>query len=326
MTLCNSTRVSQLAKVGNVFLLIGALFYPGSGVGAENSDPRLFECPRGSEPDAAAAAKLMQAPWNTEGLACGASTYVAIANQGPADTQLQFAALRANERYMYYLDRIILYELGYLINWYVDDVPEEKKLNAPMRALIAAQEEQGKLIQHLRSQSIESPELDYFEAQTRGVSAQALPLLQAAVIGDPPLLAGAAHAMLAETYYALPDVLGGDLGRAITMMQAARERAPDNPRFSRILAGYLLDEGKPDKAASLLRALMALKPAEPELQLYADQLRSAAEMAKRLNDMPLSEELATQREQMLKQHPYLQTRKVVSAMGHFGSNDPLEEK
>lgn len=290
-----------------------------------HADSRIYGCPEGAAEDLGAARELLQKPWDTAGLACGAQLYIAAADSNSGDTAGQLAALRANERYMYYLDKVVLYELGYLINWYVDDVPEEKKLNAPMRAMLAAQQEQRRLVSRLRDAQVISPELDYFDAQTLGVSADAQPLLRKAVSADPPALAGAAHALQAEIYYALPDILGGDLDEAVTLMRAASERAPHNPRYSRILAGYLLDLNRQDEARATLRGLLELTPEPPGLQLQADQLRSAAELAARLGDPQLAGALGDARDGILRQHPYLQNRKVVSAMGHFGSNDPREE-
>ena len=289
------------------------------------ADSRVFGCPNDTAFDLATAEILLQKPWDTEGLACGAQLYIADADKSPDDSAAQLAAMRANERYMYYLDKIVLYELGYLINWYVDDVPEEKKLNAPMRAMILAQQEQQRLVHRLREVNTPLAELDYFEAQTFGVSAQSQPLLLKAVTADSPSLAGAAHALLAETYYVLPDILGGDLEKAASMMDAARQRAPRNPRYSRILSGYLLDLGEAQQATTTLQNLLTLEPASSEMQIYADQLRSASELAGRMDKPNLSADLSRTRAELLAEHPYLQTRKVVSAMGHFGSNDPREE-
>ena len=288
------------------------------------ADSRIFACPQQGTADFAAADTLLQQPWDTVGLACGAQVYLEAADKNPGDPAAQLAALRANEHYMYYLDKIILYELGYLINWYVDDVPEEKKLNAPMRAMINAQQAQQGIVQRLRMAKYPSAELDYFEAQTLGVSAQAQPLLSKAVAADPPQLAGAAHAQLAETYYTLPDILGGDLEKAVAMMQAAQKRAAENPRYLRILSGYQLELYQSDQARATLSSLLRLGPEKPELQLFADQLRSAAELAIRMGESGLASELGATREKILAQHPYLQKRKVVSAMGHFGSNNPLD--
>ncbi|MEH6609683.1 MAG: hypothetical protein V7696_09960 [Halioglobus sp.] len=286
------------------------------------ADSRVFACPADTTFDMATAEILLQKPWDTEALACGAQLYIADADKSPDDIAAQLAAVRANERYMYYLDKIVLYELGYLINWYVDDVPEEKKLNAPMHAMILAQQEQLRLVRHMRDENRPSPELDYFEAQTLGVSAQAQPLLLKAVAADPHDLAGAAHAQLSETYYTLPDILGGDLNKAVSMMQAAGKRSPENPRYIRILSGYLSELDRDEQAISKLRSLLELTPTQSELQLYTDQLRSASELAKRMDESQLASQLNGTRQDLLDEHPYLQNRKVVSAMGHFGSNDP----
>jgi len=270
-----------------------------------------------------AAEILLNNTSDTSRLACGARVIIRIADDNPGDYEAQLSALRANARYIYYLDRIVLYELGYLISWYVTEVPEETKQNAPMIALIAAQKEQIRVLQQARDAGFDSPEMDYFTSLGIGPVAKALPLLKGVVAEDPQSLQGAAHALLAQTYYALPDMLGGDLDLAIAMMQAARERAPANPRFARLLAGYLLDIAKPDEAIAILKQFLTMKSGMAGWQLMADQLRLAADMAERIGDEGLADQLSKQRSKMFETHNFLQTRTVVSAMGHFGDKDPM---
>ena len=101
------------------------------------------------------AAELLDASYDTARLACAAKAIIAYADGHTSDYGAQLAALQANARYIYYLDRVILYELGYLIDWYVVEVPKDKKLNAPMIAMIAAQKEQVRLLQQARAAGFE---------------------------------------------------------------------------------------------------------------------------------------------------------------------------
>jgi predicted Zn-dependent protease len=128
---------------------------------------------------------------------------------------------------------------------------------------------------------------------------------------------------LAETYYALPDVVGGDLDLAIKMLRSASERAPDNPRYAQLLASYLLDQGQAEEASAILKEMLSMQTDMAGWQLLADQLRVAADMAKRIGDVGLAEQLDQRRAGMFEQHAFLQTRSVVSAMGHFGTNNPM---
>jgi len=271
------------------------------------------------------AVELLKHTYDTTKLACGAQIMTGFADDNTGDYETQLEALRANARYIYYLDRIVLYELGYLISWYVTEVPEETKLNAPMIALLAAQKEQMRILQQARDAGFDSAEMNYYESLGIGPVAKALPLLKGVVAEDPPGLNGAAHALLAQTYYALPDMVGGDLDLAIAMMRAARERAPDNPRFSRLLAGYLLDIEQPDESTAILGQFLSMQPGMEGWQLMADQLRLAADMAKRIGDEGLANQLTRQRSEMFETHDALQTRTVVSAMGHFGDKDPMAD-
>ena len=294
---------------------------------AENSG---FDCAAAmvgsAEQQQQAAAALLNDSYDTAKLECAAKTIIAWADSHVTDYGAQFAALQANARYIYYLDRIVLYELGYLIDWYVVEVPKEKKLNEPMRALIAAQTEQQRILQQARQAGFDTAELNYYESLGIGPNAKALPLLQSVVAEDPPSLRGAAHALLAETYYALPDIAGGDLDQAIGLMRTAWQRAPDNPLYARLLAGYLLDKGQAEEARAILAQIPAMDAGPGGLQLQADQLRAASDLAERIGDANLARQLSSRRESMLAAHPHLQKRGVVSAMGHFGDKDPMENQ
>jgi tetratricopeptide (TPR) repeat protein len=272
-----------------------------------------------------AAVELLNHTYDTSKLACGTQVLTRIADEATGDYDTQLAALHANATYIYYLDRIVLYELGYLISWYVTEVPMETKLNAPMIALMAAREEHLRLLKQARDAGFDTAELDYYEGLSLGPVANALPILKDVVAKDPKNLYGAAHALLAETYYVLPDLVGGDLDLAITSMQAAVDRAPGNPRYARLLAGYLLDIDKTDEATTILKRIMSMESGMAGWQLQADQLRIAAGLAERIGDKGLAEQLTKQREVTLKAHPMLQTRTVVSAMGHFGDKDPMAD-
>jgi hypothetical protein len=306
--------------------VISLLGFFASMAQAENS---AFDCAAamaGSpEQQQQVAAELLNASYDTAKLACAANALSALAGSRASDYAAHLSALQANARYMYYLDRIILFELGYLIDWYVVEVPKEKKLNEPMIAMIAARERQERTLREARSAGFDTAEVKFFESLIIGPNAKALPLLQAVVAEDPPSLHGAAHALLAETYYALPDIAGGDLDLAVDVMRAARHRDETNPLYARLLAGYLLDTAQVDEARSILQHILAMQADAGGLQLRADQLQAASDLATRIGDAGLAQQLAAQREQLFEDYPYLQRRSVVSAMGHFGDKDPMED-
>jgi hypothetical protein len=293
---------------------------------AENSG---FDCAAAmvgsAEQQQQLAAELLDASWDTAKLVCATNALSALADSRANDYAAYLSALQANARYMYYLDRIILFELGYLIDWYVVEVPKEKKLNEPMIAMIAARERQERTLQQARAAGFDTGELKYFESLIIGPNAAALPLLQATVAEDPQSLRGAAHALMAETHYALPDIAGGDLRLAIETMRAARQRDPDNPLYARLLAGYLLDTAEDGEARSILHEILTMQADTDGLQLRADQLQAASDLATRIGDAELGQQLSAQREKMFEDYPYLQKRSVVSAMGHFGDKDPMKD-
>lgn len=319
------TTAGAFSKAVSLMVLLSGLH----AVSANAEENAGFSCESAIGGRAAeremAALELLHHTYDTSKLECGAKILTSIADADPADYDAQLAALQANATYMYYLDRIVLYELGYLISWYVTEVPMETKLNAPMIALMAARKEHLRLLKQAREAGFDTAELDYYEGVSLGPVAKALPVLQEVVAKDPKNLHGAAHALLAETYYVLPDLVGGDLDLAITSMRAATQKAPGNPRYARLLAGYLLDVDKTDEATALLKGIMSMEPGMPGWQLQADQLRIAAGLAERIGDRHLAKQLTEQREGMLKAHPMLQTRTVVSAMGHFGDKDPMAD-
>ena len=171
-----------------------------------------------------AADELLNHTYDTSRLECGADIMITFADANPGNYDAQLSALQANALYTYYVDRIVLYELGYLISWYVTEVPEETKQNGPMIALLAAREEQMRLLQQARDAGLNTTELDYYEARAIGPHANALPLLKGTVAEDPQGLHGAAHALLAETYYTLPDIVGGDLDLAVRQRECGGNR------------------------------------------------------------------------------------------------------
>jgi hypothetical protein len=311
------------------FSIILVLLFGLQPVHATQAKDGIFNCATASagssQQKRKAASELLNHTYDTSKLACGAHIMTGFADANASDYDVLLSALQANALYVYYLDRIVLYDLGYLISWYVTEVPEETKQNAAMIALIAARKEQMRILQQARNAGLDSTEMDYYEALVIGPHANSLPLLIGTVAEDPRGLNGAAHALLAETYYTLPDIVGGDLELAISMMRAARERAPDNPRYTRLLAGYLVDIEQPDEVRSNLQELLSMQSGMSGWQLQADQLRAAAGLAERIGDTGLAEQLSKQRSAMLEAHPFLQNRKVVSAMGHFGDKDPMAE-
>lgn len=272
-----------------------------------------------------AANELLKHSYDISRLNCGANILIAIADEHPTDGSAQLSALKANARNIFYHDSIVLYQLGYLISWYVTEVPAETKLNAPMIALITAQQEQLRVLQQAKEAGVDAAKLGYYDSLAVGPVSQALPKLKPVVAADPPELNGAAHALLAQTYYTLPDMLGGDLDLAVDMMRAARERSPSDPRYARLHATYLLDVEQADEAITILKQILAMDPVMSGWQLQADELRVARQMADRIGDKKLAEQLLVQRNNMLTEHPYLQTRKTVSAMGHFGDKDPMAD-
>jgi tetratricopeptide (TPR) repeat protein len=258
-------------------------------------------------------------------LACAVHVLTEIASNNPADYEAQRQALEANAHYIYYLDRIILYELGYLIVWYVDQVPEEQLMSEPLIAMQVAQQQQQDILSRAHEAGMNNPELDYYAGLAMGPTLPALPLLKKAVAADPQTLKGAAHALLAETYYALPDIAGGDLDLAVSTMRTALVKDPSNPRYARLLAAYLIDLGAVDEARSNLARMVGMETGSGGLQIMADQLRIAADLAERINDANLSRQLSGRRDGLLEEHPELLKRIVVSAMGHFGDKDPMED-
>jgi len=58
------------------------------------------------------AAELLNHTYDTSKLACGAQVMIAFADTNTGDYDLLLSALQANALYIYYLDRIVLYDLG----------------------------------------------------------------------------------------------------------------------------------------------------------------------------------------------------------------------
>ena len=150
-------------------------------------------------------------------------------------------------------------------------------------------------------------------------------LLKQATRNDPGLLGGSALLALARLYYELPEFMGGDMVAAQKLLDQGLKIAPQNPSLLRYAAFVRAQDHDQSAAATLLAAMVDLQTGPEDLQLLADELRNARDLAMRLQDEPLRLRLDARRDALLKQHPQLLTRASTAANMH-GGVDPITGK
>ena len=97
-------------------------------------------------------------------------------------------------------------------------------------------------------------------------------------------------------------------------------RAPDGLPAVSLDAANLITLQSDAQVSTLER----LRDAGPGDYYTGDIARMiAADMAERIGETGMADQLDQRRDGMLEQHAFLQTRSVVSAMGHFGTNNPM---
>jgi tetratricopeptide (TPR) repeat protein len=267
---------------------------------------------------AAAARDLATHTFSLEHLRCAAATLKRIADAEPGSLAAHLDALAVYADYLFFLDEDIRFTFGLMVEHYHDieteSVAASKAASADFRALL---ERAGAL-------GGDSPSLLYFEAVGAGIHKDGIPLLERVIATDPSGLGGSAYARLGETYYTLPDLLGGNLQRGIENLRKALEHDAANPRALRLLSRALEEGGDAEAAVEVLARLARLEPRPERLQATADELRNGIDLAGRLGASDLADALRQKREALLRGHPYLMTRKLTSLLMHSGEEHPLE--
>lgn len=288
----------------------------------------VYDCPKPApEQFEARVTELSAAVWDRNSLGCAADLTSAAAAGAPADVALQIQALLANVTYISHVNLLWDFDL------YGIRVPE-------WSARIKHAVEQADAIdQRLSTGPDDDPDLVAARAlykltwpnkitDTKTVMKEtraALALLEQAVTKDPQALGGNALWILGRVYFDLPEFAGGDAVKAVKLLERAHSQTPNNISLLRYCAYVYAQERNPSMAKQRLSEMLAVATNPTDLQTVADELKNARDLATRLPDPALAQQLTEKRDTLLKAHPQLLARKPTAANMH-GGVDPITGK
>ena len=293
---------------------------------AESASDALYECER-TPPNTARAAELGAAQWDKNRLGCAADIWFAAAEAAPSDPSLALHALLAMTAYIDHLNTLWNYDV-----YNIHQVEWSARIEHAMS--------HGKALEaRLTVHPIDDPNLlaalalykltwPVKTADTKGQikeSRAAIPLLERAVALDPKAFDGNALWMLGRVYYDLPEFAGGDQAKGLKLLADAYRNTPKNISLLRYTAHVYVDERDIPTAKRRLAELLPINPTPRDLQLMADELKSAYELADRLKDADLAKRLSAKRDVLLNATPQLLRRQNTAANLH-GGVDPITGK
>ncbi|HEY6644142.1 hypothetical protein [Povalibacter sp.] len=311
-------------------LLIGVISLPAHGQSRveESAADAVYECaPPAAEQFEARVTELSAAVWDKNSLGCAADLMSAAAEGAPAETVLQLQALLANVAYLSHVNLLWDFDL------YGIRVPE---WSARLQRAI----DHAKAIdQRLAADSSGNPDVlsaralykltwPVKVADTKTVMTEtraAKALLETATAKDPAALGGNALWILARVYFDLPEFAGGDGVKALKLLEQAHAQTPKNISLLRYCAYVHAQDRNPSMAKERLVEILAVELDPADLQTAADELKNARDLASRLGDASLAQQLTEKRDALLKAHPQLLARKPTAANMH-GGVDPMTGK
>lgn len=265
-----------------------------------------------------AAITLAQDTFDLSKLECASKAFKSIADANRESLAAQLNALRVYSEYMFYLNQDALHGLSYI----VEEMHNVETLS--VERLKKAKPEFNAILQRAITLEPHNPEVILMQASTLGITPEALELLESIIKVDPYGLNGAAHALLGEVLYGLPDLAGGSLEQAIQHLMQAVEINTGDPRSIRLLGRVYEELGNNQRAVEVLTMLETLQPGRSKLQAMADELQNAAQLSARMKAEDLASRLHARRDQLLSAHPYLMKRQSTSLLMHGGETHPVD--
>lgn len=310
--------------------LLVAISSPAAGQSRvdDSAGDAVYACPEPApEQFEARVTELSSATWDKNSLGCAADLMSAAAEGAPTDTMLQLQVLLANVAYISHVNLLWDFDL------YGIRVPEwSTRLQHAITNAKAVDE-------RLTTAAADNPDVmaaralykltwpvkvaDTKTVMTETRAAQAL--LETATTKDPAALGGNALWVLARVYFDLPEFAGGDGVKALKLLEQAHAQTPQNIVLLRYSAYVHAQDRNPVLAKQRLTEILAVEPDPADLQTTADELKNARDLATRLADESLAQQLTEKRNALMKAHPQLLTRKPTAANMH-GGVDPMTGK
>lgn len=280
-----------------------------------------YSCPKGPTTPALAS-ELEAADWDKNKLACAADAWFALSNASPQDRDTALHAMLATTAYINHVNafwnRDVFGIRGPEWLLRVGRASEHGKILESRLASLPGQDANILAARGLYrlAWSARLADTKTHYAESRAV----MQLLNQAVSLDSKVLNGNALWELGRLYYELPEFSGGDTAKGRQLLDKAYRQSPKNPAILRYAAYVDAQEGDQAGAKAMLSQMLPIDSGSGGLQLLADQLKQAKELATRLGDSDLEKQLDDKRAKLLAQHPELLHRLPSAANMHEGVN------
>jgi tetratricopeptide (TPR) repeat protein len=323
------TNAQAETKAANATVTLEAeLLDPAKQAAYRQEAEKLLACDPISDPQekAAAFAKLAVMKWDRKQMGCGVRYGFELAQLQPENVELQLQVLGAHVEYFSVLDKSYsrLYSSSAVkdaelrLRW-----AETREHNETLLKGLAPLAGQVPEITALRGiNTLLSLQHEAGEKEKLAAPGLALGDLEAAVKAKPDVLDGAALLTLGTLILGLPEFAGGDIDRAIKLLEQGNEIVPNNLQLKTALIDAELGERNKDKALAILQAAMKISEEGQNGQDYADSLRILVGQAVRLDQRDIAKQIDTRRDAFLAAHSYIDPRKTSAATGH-GGVDPF---
>jgi len=295
----------------------------------ESAKDAKYECPVPESPEALTARveELYPKKYDRNALGCAADLLATAAGAAPKDVALNIQALLVRSEYIDHVNTLWDYDIYGVRQpeWAArleHAIPPGKEIAA--RVAAAAPDDATALCARAYFNLV-WPFKSADAKTSLTASRDSIPLLEKAVAREPAALDGVCMLMLGRLYYELPEFAGGDVAKAGTVLSRAHELAPKNVSVTRYLAYTKLQDGDAAAATKLLTGLLDAEPSPLDLQLAADELKNARDLAHRIPAADLEAQLTAKRDALLAAHPELLTRASTAANMH-GGVDPITGK
>lgn len=154
---------------------------------------------------------------------------------------------------------------------------------------------------------------------------QARTLLELVIQEKPDALDGLALQLLGRISLDLPQILGGDVDKAVEYLEQGVAIAPASLDMRRWLAEAYLAQQETEKARGAIEVAAKLHDEHSNIQDKADAMLALGGLALRLNLPDAAAVFRSSRQALLAEYPYLQTREYHASLGH-GGTDPFTGK
>lgn len=322
------TLAQAESKAVNTTTLEAEMQDPVKQLAYRKEAEKLLVCDPINDPakKAAAFAGLAEMKWDRQQMGCGVHYGFELAQAQPENIELQLQVLGAHVDYFSVLDKSYsrLYSTSPVkdaelrLRWIETREHSEALLSrlAPMAGEIAE-------IPALRGiNTLLSPQHESSEKEKLTAPGLALVDLEAAVKAKPDVLSGVALLTLGTVIMGLPEFAGGDIERAIKLLEQGSTLEPQNLQLKTALIDAEIGERNNEKALAALKAASSIGDEGQNQQDYVDSLRTLAGQAMRLDQHELAKQIDTRRNSFLDAHPYLDKRKSSATAGHGGA-DPF---